>query len=511
MSRPEEDEILFAYIAVASHAVTLVLIRVNNDVQRLVYYLSKSLHEVEIRYLPLEKVILAVVHATRKLPHYFQSHTVVVLTQFSLRSLLRSADYTGMIAKWGTILGDFDIKSRNTHADSLATLATSLAQSLPRVILVKDLCKPTKTSVDTVHSHQIRVGISWMDSIVLFLKENTLPKEKSEADKVHRKAFQFWLSEDQKLYKRSFSDLYLLCIHPEAIKLLLEELHEGICESHTGGRSLSHKALTQGYWWPNMQKGAQEYVEAELLSNIRDLDTKRFVWKNIVTHLGIPYTLISDNGLQFDCKAFERYCYDLGITNRYSTPAYLQGSGQAEAVNKVIVNRLEKRLDDVKGKWVKELSHVLWTYRTTPYRSIGKTPFSMTYGAEAVIPLETGFPTMRTSSFAPNNNDRLLQMSLDFIEDRRKNAMVQLAYYQHKLKQEYDSNVKLRPLTPGDLVLRKVLGTAKNPAWGKLGPNWEGPYCITSVAGICAYYLEDLDESVVPCSWNVNNLRKYYY
>ena len=76
--------------------------------------------------------------------------------------------------------------------------------------------------------------------------------------------------------------------------------------------------------------------------------------------------------------------------------------------------------------------------------------------------------------------------------------MVQLAYYQHKFKQGYDANVKLRPLAPGDLVLRKVLGITKNPTWGKLGPNWEGPYHITSVAGIGAYYLEDLDEKVVP-------------
>ena len=81
--------------------------------------------------------------------------------------------------------------------------------------------------------------------------------------------------------------------------------------------------------------------------------------------------------------------------------------------------------------------------------------------------------------------------------------MVQLAYYQHKLKQSYDTNVKLSLLSPRDLVLRKVLGTTKNPAWGKLGPNWEGPYRITSVAGICAYHLEDLDEKTVLYPWNV--------
>ena len=110
MSNPEVDEVLFAYLAVASHAISFVLIREDSGIQRPVYYVSKSLHEVEVRYLSLEKAILAVVHATRKLPHYFQAYTVVVLTQLLLNSILRSADYTGRIAKWGMILGVFDIK-----------------------------------------------------------------------------------------------------------------------------------------------------------------------------------------------------------------------------------------------------------------------------------------------------------------------------------------------------------------------------------------------------------------
>ena len=137
---------------------------------------------------------------------------------------------------------------------------------------------------------------------------------------------------------------------------------------------------------------------------------------------------------------------------------------------------------------MEELPHVLWTYRTTPRKSTGETPFSLTYGAEAVIPLETGFPTTRTSSFNPKDNDEQLVRNLDLIEEKREDAMVQLAYYQQKLKQGYDANVKLRSLTLGDLVLRKVVGTTTNSAWGKLGPNWEGPYRITSKAGIGAYF-----------------------
>ena len=85
MSSPEPDEVLFAYITVAPYAVSLVLIRVDNGIQRPVYYVNKSLHEAEVRYLPLEKAILTIVFGTRKLPHYFQAHTVVVLTQLPLK------------------------------------------------------------------------------------------------------------------------------------------------------------------------------------------------------------------------------------------------------------------------------------------------------------------------------------------------------------------------------------------------------------------------------------------
>ena len=99
MSSPMVDEVLFAYIAVAFYAISFVLIWVDSGIQRPVYYVSKSLNEAEVRYLPLEKAILAVVHATRKLPHYFQVHTVVVLIQLPLNSVLRSADYTRRIAK----------------------------------------------------------------------------------------------------------------------------------------------------------------------------------------------------------------------------------------------------------------------------------------------------------------------------------------------------------------------------------------------------------------------------
>ena len=143
-------------------------------------------------------------------------------------------------------------RNSNAHADFLAMFATSSAQDLPQVILIEDLYKLTETRRETAQIYQIRAGLSWMDSIIQFLKEDIFPEERIEADKVRRKATRYWLSENQKLYKRSFSGSYLLCVHPELTESLLEELHEGIYGSQTGGKSLAHRAITQGYWWPNM-------------------------------------------------------------------------------------------------------------------------------------------------------------------------------------------------------------------------------------------------------------------
>ena len=349
-----------------------------------------------MRYLPLEKAILAIVHATRKLPHYFQAHTVIVLTQLPLRAVLRSADYTGRIAMWSALLRAFDIKymlrssikgqvladlvaefakpsvetiteqkdrdgksvgtisaggtlhwkvyvdgvanqrgsgvgivlvspdgaiiekslrlgflatnneaeyeallqgmtmvqrlggrvieafsdsrlvvgqvmgeleakdtrmqeylgqvkrlqtsfesfnlthisrSVNTHANSLATLATSSAHNLPQMILVENLVQASPTRRNSTQVHQIKKSPSWMDPIKNFLQNDILPEGKLEAEKMRKNAPRFWLSEDHKLYWRSYSGPYLLCVHPEESESLLEELHEGICRSHTGGRS----------------------------------------------------------------------------------------------------------------------------------------------------------------------------------------------------------------------------------------------------------------------------------
>ena len=125
---------------------------------------------------------------------------------------------------------------------------------------------------------------------------------------------------------------------------------------------------------------------------------------------------------------------------------------------------LKKRLEDAKGKWVDELPHVLWTHHSTPRRSTSETLFSMTYGSEAVITIATSFPTLRSGQLLGGSNERLLSLGLDLAEEQREIVMVRLAQYQQKLRQGFDKGIRVRVFIPGDLVLRRVVKSMKNPS-----------------------------------------------
>uniref|UniRef100_A0A2N9F1Z8 Uncharacterized protein n=1 Tax=Fagus sylvatica TaxID=28930 RepID=A0A2N9F1Z8_FAGSY len=361
--------------------------------------------------------------------------SLLVASQINGEYMARDERMSAYLLKVQTAMTDFETvrieqigRNLNNHADALATLASVLSADFKRFIPIETLTTPS-TDQPANYINAITVGPCWMDPYVTYLKEGVLPEQKKEAEIIRRKTARFWLSKDLKLYRRSFSGPYLLCVHPDVIEDLLYEIHEGICGSHTGGRSLAHRALTQGYWWPYMQKDAVDYVrkcdkcqrfshslhqpagelqplvspwpfaqwgmdlvgplpkatgnrrwlivatdyftkwvEAEPLANIRDRDSIKFVWKNIITRFGIPKTIISDNGTQFTSKPFTKYCSELGIKNVYSSPAYPQSNGQAEASNKTVLDGIKKRLEDAKGRWVEELPNVLWTFRTTPRR-----------------------------------------------------------------------------------------------------------------------------------------------
>ena len=134
----------------------------------------------------------------------------------------------------------------------------------------------------------------------------------------------------------------------------------------------------------------------------------------------------------------------------------------------------------------------------------------MTFGSEAVVPVEIGMTTLRTSAYDDQQNEEQLRLNLDLIDEVRETAEAKMKRYQEKMARHYNSKVKPRQLSVGDLVLWKVTLATKNPSEGKLGPNWEGPYKVIEMRRPGTYHLEDMDGRQLPHPWNAEHLRKYY-
>ena len=171
-----------------------------------------------------------------------------------------------------------------------------------------------------------------------------------------------------------------------------------------------------------------KWIEADAFASIKDRDVTQFIWKNIVCWFGIPRSIVSDNGPQFDSRVYWDFCQELKIRNLYSTPGYSQSNDQAEASNKTLLTALKKRLDSAKGKWVEELPGVLWAYKTTARKPTGISPFALTYGMKAIILTEIGLPTIRTATPESENAESMVR-ELDASDELREAAAIQIASY----------------------------------------------------------------------------------
>ena len=245
---------------------------------------------------------------------------------------------------------------------------------------------------------------NWTTPLIYYLRTGLLPDGKDAARKLKFQASRFVLIKDV-LYKRGFSQLYLRCLSREEADYVMRKVHEGICGNHSWARSLVHKLIRAGYYWPTMLKDAQAYVkaynkcqrcsnvirqpseeltpmtahwpfaqwgldiigpfpigvrqlkflvvgidyfnkwvEAEALATIMEKNIRIFVWRNIICRFGIPRTLVSDNGKQFDNSAFRDFYSELCIKNHYSSPIHPQANGQVEVTNQFLLKIIKTRL-----------------------------------------------------------------------------------------------------------------------------------------------------------------------
>nr|GEW14192.1 reverse transcriptase domain-containing protein [Tanacetum cinerariifolium] len=176
-----------------------------------------------------------------------------------------------------------------------------------------------------------------------------------------------------------------------------------------------------------------------------------------------------------------------------------------ERANRSLGEGIKALLGKGNKNWVEKLLHVLWAHRTMIKSSHGDTPFSITYGTEAVIPADIEMPTYRTAAVDVVYNDEELRLNLDLLEERRERAAIREANAKLKMTKYYNARVRGVTFRPGDFVYRSN-DASHAVEGGKLGPKWEGPYEVIEALGDGAYKLRSMDGTVLPRTWNIANL-----
>nr|GEX55060.1 hypothetical protein [Tanacetum cinerariifolium] len=238
----------------------------------------------------------------------------------------------------------------------------------------------------------------------------------------------------------------------------------GVQNVHEGGKKAPHQGPSVRIIGGGSLQAVIPYavvkMQAKALATITDSQVKKFVWDNIVYHFGLPGEIVSDNDKQFNDNPFKD-CLGKGI---------------------------KARLGEGNKNCVEELPHVLWAHCAMIKSSHGDTPFSLTYGTEAVILAEIGMPTYRTAAVDIVYNDEELRLNLDLLEERREHAAIREAKAKLKMTKYYNVMVRGVTFTPSDFVYRSN-DASQAVDGGKLGPKWEGPYEVTEALRDGAYKL----------------------
>ncbi|GKD89048.1 reverse transcriptase domain-containing protein [Tanacetum coccineum] len=294
ITAPIEKEELIINLAAAKETIRAVLMTKRETKQMPIYFVSRALRGPEINYTSMEKLVMALVHASKRLRRYFQAHPIIVIMDQPIQQVLSRPGVAGRLHKWsiklgeyaihyrprvsvkGQILADFIVRtltssfkafsirqiprSENKKADALSKIASTSFAHLSKQVLVEELKEKSISEVEIMAVVE-EEGDTWMTPIFEYLTEETLPADAKKARAVRCKSQRFAIINGT-LYKKSFLRPSLRCVGPLQANYVLREIHEGSCSMHAGTRSVMAKALRIGYYWPTMHKDARTLIRA---------------------------------------------------------------------------------------------------------------------------------------------------------------------------------------------------------------------------------------------------------
>nr|GEW49181.1 reverse transcriptase domain-containing protein [Tanacetum cinerariifolium] len=456
---PKEKEELIIYLAAAKEAISAVLMTKRNGKQMPIYFVSRALQGPEINYTPMEKLILALVSASKRLKRYLQAHTILVITDQLIKQILSNPEVAGRLIKWSFELEEHDIHYRSRTSvkgkilidfiverpedDSSDTPMTDKKELPDPWILFTDgsscidatnneakyealivglriaeqmgiknlqalvdsrlvanqvnesyiekepgmikYLEKVRTLTNVFKEFSIKQisraenkkayalieeeGHTWITLIYEYLTKELLPKEKNKARAIRRKAGRYAVTNGV-LHKKSFLGPCLRCVGPLQANYVLREIHERSCNMHAGPRSVVAKALRSGYYWLTVHADAMKLIK--------------------------------------ECNDYQ----------------HSQANGLKERANRILGKGIKARLDERSKNLLEEISHVLWAHRTIIKSSNGETPFSLTYGTEAVISIEIGMPTLKIAKVDMIKNNEALEINLDLLEEKKEHTAI---------------------------------------------------------------------------------------
>nr|GEV36193.1 hypothetical protein [Tanacetum cinerariifolium] len=444
---PKPKEELIVYLSASYGAISVVLTTERGVVQTPIYFVSRALQGPKLNYTPMEKLVQSLVFAAKRLwSVMLGEHNITYRLRTSMKGQVladflaelsdespsatsvvenqepwtlftdgsscvdgsasnNEAEYEALIAglriavQLGVQNVHVSVDSKMVANQVLGTYVAKEENMVKYLKKVKSLVLVEILKEKSIQEKEVTTvveedGPTWMTPIMKYLKEGTLPSDRKEARKLHIKARQ--------------------------------EIHEGSCSMHTGPRSVVSKAIRLGYYWPTMHRDAPDMIRT--CNNCQ-------IHRPVTRNPRQPLTPIT--------APWPFYKWGIDIAGPFP-----EGPEQTEAWGEGIKALLGER----NKNWVEELPHVLWAHRTMIKSSHGDTPFSLTYGTEAITPAEIEMPTYRTAAVDIVYNDEELRLNLDLLEERRKRAAIREAKAKLKMTKYYNARVRGVTFKPGDFV-----------------------------------------------------------
>ncbi|GJS31610.1 reverse transcriptase domain-containing protein [Tanacetum coccineum] len=488
-----EKEELIVYLAAAKETVSAVLMTERKAKQMPIYIVIRALRGLELNYTSMEKLVLALVHASKRLKR---------------------------VSVKGQILADFIVES--PEEDSPDTPMEEEEELPEPWILFTD----GSSCTDGFGAGLILTNPEGMKfTYALRFRFDTTNNEAEYEALIAglRIAKQMGVKNlqanvDSRLVANQMNRTYVakeadMIRYLEKVKTLTGNFKAFTIKQTPRSKNKKADALSK------IASTSFAHLKETLLTNMKKARAiKRKSWRFAVINeiiykksfigpwlrFGLPREIISDNGKQFRDDIFKDWCEKLCIQQHFASVKHLRTNGLVERANRSLSEGIKARMEARSKNWMEELPHVLWAHRTMIKSSNEDTPFLLTYETEVVIPAEIGMSTIRTAEVDLVRNNEALEINLDLLEERREESVIREAKSKAKMEKYYNAKVRNISFKPGDLIYRNNNANRAEDI-GKLGPKWEGPYEVTEALGKGAYKLRDRDRKQLPRTWKATS------